>query len=247
MIAPDPKPAAIIATSRSGTTFLCHALSAHPEIFCPRDEPLHPRGWNAQYFKGLLTPVEILRFIYTTAFYSVNMCKIMYYQADEQIMSYLTNCGARIVHLIREDFLRLALSKIITQLTDRGEIKDRPILGHQPPRSASVYIDPETLARNIMMIEERVTMWRELLQYYPTLELTYAKMVGNEGKEARLIPRDVSYEICDFLGVTRMQLDGLGHRCVNSIYKLNQLIVNWAEVSAFLIENGMEEYTIGRS
>jgi hypothetical protein len=77
-IKPDPSPAVVLALPRSGTTFLCHALSNHPEIFCPRDEPIHPRGWSYRYFNSMLTAVDVLKFIHNQAFYSVNMCKVMY-------------------------------------------------------------------------------------------------------------------------------------------------------------------------
>ena len=41
------RPAVLIASVRSGGTFLAHCLSNHPQIFCDRGESLHYRSlWH---------------------------------------------------------------------------------------------------------------------------------------------------------------------------------------------------------
>jgi hypothetical protein len=229
-IKPDPSPAVVLALPRSGTTFLCHALSNHPEIFCPRDEPIHPRGWSYRYFNSMLTAVDVLKFIHNQAFYSVNMCKVMYYQVTEEVMRYLAARKAKIIHLVREDLVRLTVSQVITAMTDEGRIIDRPILSHRPSIPISVYIDPTLFMQTLLVAEEQVARWRGILSWYPALEVKYADMVGGEGSEAKEILSDVANEICDFLGVSRHPLDAAGLKTVNTPYPLERLVANWDEI-----------------
>lgn len=239
-IKPDPIPAVIIASPRSGTTFLCHALSNHPEIFCPRDEPIHPYGWSRQYFKSMLTAIEVLHFIHQQAFYSVNMCKIMYYQATGEVMKYLADRQAKIIHLVREDLIRLTVSQIISEMTSEGRIIDRPILSHQPSHAISVYLDPIDFMQTLLVAEERISHWRRILRWYPTLEVKYADMVKGEGNEAKEIPQELAYEICDFLDVARYPLHPAGLRAINTPFPLERLVANWDELQEKLKGEGYE-------
>jgi len=72
-----PRPAALITHTRSGGSSLATCLSNHPDIFCPRGEPLlEGTEWREAFPDA--TSVDILECITRAHFYKVGLCKITY-------------------------------------------------------------------------------------------------------------------------------------------------------------------------
>ena len=217
-------PAMIIAHTRSGGTFLATGLSNHPQIFCPRGEPLL-RGMEWGEALGDVSDTEILDCITSAALYKIGMCKITYRQVTEKIVEYLRELGAPVLHLVRENYLRVAVSQIITGRVCSGGL-DHKAHSFDVLDAPRVNIDPERVLQRCADMDQRVRGMRETLDGLRVLPLTYSQLVGGEGREAQEIK--CGDGICDFLGVDRYPMP-VQLRRVNR-YSLGAMIENWGEV-----------------
>jgi len=221
---------AIITHTRSGGTFLANCLSNHPQIFCPRGEPLL-RGmeWGTAFSEA--SAVQIIDCITSAAFYKVGMCKITYDQTSKQVFNYLSKRRAKVIHLARENLLRVAVSQAITGMVASGQ------LGHaahsfeslDPP---TIHMNPREVIGRCKFMWDRIRKMQNMLSAYKftVLYVSYADMVGGEGSEATAIATPIAESICDFLGVERRELYG----CLKRVNKapLSKLVENWDQVKA---------------
>ena len=228
-------PAAIITHTRSGGTFLAACLSNHPDIFCPRGEPLL-RGdapeRTAEWLRAFpsASAIDVLRCIGAASFYKVGMCKITYPQATEEVLAHLKEVGARIIHLTRKNVVRVAVSQYITGAVVTGALPDHTEHTGRPVDPVSIVLQPGGfIERCRWLVEQQQKMTAALAALgLPVLPLTYADMMDGEGHEGTELPQWLSHYICEFLGVERRIL-GSHLRRVNH-YPPSTLVSNWSQL-----------------
>src|SRR3972149_501108 len=107
-----PTRAVLIAPNRSGGTFLAQYLSSHPQIFCDRGEPLHPKScWR----QAGLTPAQVVNLLTSQLYYLVSMFKMNPAQlAKFGGLKALKAAGIEKVILLWRNPIRMAISGALT-------------------------------------------------------------------------------------------------------------------------------------
>jgi hypothetical protein len=234
-------PAIIAAGLRTGGTFLSHALSNHPQIFCDRGEPLHRHSPWCELRVG---HGHILRGLLTQEGYSASLCKLQYDQLYyEHVREVLLDMRARVIHLTRENKLRQAVSLMINNLARKGQVQ-HPQHSTEPVPLLRLSLDPDAVLDWCRDLEEQDRLAAKWLgdTGLPLLHVTYADLVGYEGREAREVPPETARKLCKFLGVRPQRLAAELRR-VNA-YPLPLILGNWDRVRA-VIEESEFEYCLG--
>jgi len=219
----EPRPALIISQARSGSTFLTHCLSNHPDIFCCRGEPMHTRSvW------GRFISVDLLHCLLHQPFYAVSMCELTRREAFGPFWEYLTGMQPRVLLLSRENVIRQIVEIMLAKMNKQGKIQ-------QPPHSmgsslkARMRLAPKVLLRRARSYREATVGAHERCQVFASLlEITYADLVGGEGIDATSIPPPTSRRLCSFLGVSPLIMS-CRLRAINP-HPLREILLNWNEV-----------------
>lgn len=229
----SPSPAALIATNRSGSTFLLNALDSHPQIGCERSEPLDPRGYWAGLGPIEMSRVDLLRFLWRRPGYQVAMFKLSYRHVRWVGMGVLKETGARLIHLHRENVIRMGISSLINTAAVKGEIK-HPVHTFSPVKAASIRVDVGPFIYNSMTHLKKVKAMKKQLGRLglPLLSLGYEDLVGYEGNETDEVMGATATAICEHLGVEVMPLVSYTRR-VNP-QPLCEIVENWTELAAAL-------------
>lgn len=231
-----PTPLLVVFTPRGGSTFLAHCLDSHPDIGFTRGEPLHrDHLWRRVFPEA--TGEEILSLLLCEPGFRVAGCRVSYRQYRNLVGAAVAGTvRPRIIHLYREDVVRVAISSWIN--THRL----RPTHDYQPAgKMRPVEVDVKAFCQECgRYIRNVVAMEKELTDLgLPLLTLTYAQIVGGEGQQARYVSPAVADEICDFLGVQLLPL-------YTDLQRINpepmrKLVANWPDLQAALIEAGYLE------
>lgn len=230
------RPAVIIASVRSGGTFLAHCLSNHPQIFCDRGESLHYRSlWHTH----LTTNRPKLLFCLThMQGYQVSMCKLIYQQA---LLGEVWPHIAELEHVIwlrRKNTIRQAVSHILNQAARQGNIK-RPQHTFDRVESICVELAPERVLRVARgLFEQDRRAWRRLKPLKP-LALTYEQIIGL----ASTLADEATRKICEFLGVRYVPL-GCELTRINP-QPLAEMIENWDAVRRAIEASEFAEHLEG--
>lgn len=233
----DSRSAILIAHTRSGGTFLSHCLGSHPDISCPRGEPL--RTWQAHLPNA--SPVEIIAAALHAYHYKVAMCRITDIQTSVAIYDYLRKTKAGIIVLERENLLRCAVSQTIMNMVNRGEI-DRPIHTAKTSKARPVEIQPVAVLERCRWQRE----WQERTRRdvdatgLDHLYLTYEDIVGKEMVSAERVPLLTTERICSFLRVEQCPL--VSHLRAVSPYHLKDLVSNWSQVRATIEDSEFAQW-----
>lgn len=233
----SPTPAALIATNRSGSTFLLHALDSHPQIGCERSEPLDPRGFwvrlGTMEAMKAMSRANLLRFLWRRPGYRVAMFKLSYRQLRWVGLDVLKEVGARLIHLHRENVVRGGISSLINTAAVKGEIA-HPIHTFSPVKAASIRVEVGPFIYNSMAHLKKVKAMKKQLgrMGLPVLNLTYEDLVGYEGHETNEVMAATATAICEHLGVEEMPLVSYTRR-VNP-QPLCEIVENWTELAAAL-------------
>jgi len=221
------RPALLVAHTRSGGTMLNYALSTHRRIFWTRGEPLLRQMEWGKAFPGV-TNTQILDCITRASFYTVAGCKVTYEQMTPGIWKWIKEKQPRLLHLVRENWIRVALSQMITGMVVTQRLKHRAH-SFKKLKTPKVYINPQSLlARANRQQVDRARMVKLLARTgAPILNLTYKQITGGK-VEVDQIPRGVAEKICDFLGVRYEHLT-CDLRRVNRA-PLSEIIENWEDV-----------------
>ena len=216
------QPAILIAHTRSGGTFLAHCLSNHPDIFCPRGEPL--KMWHG-HIPGT-KQTQALAIALHAYHYKVSMCRLTDVQTSIAIYDYLRRVEAKIVLLERRNLLRCAVSQTLMNMVNRGELK-RPIHTTTTIKPVPVTLSPQAVLERCRWQQE----WHERVRQdvaetrLPVLHLTYARVTGGEMVSAERVSLRETERICSFLGVEHLPLTA-SLRAV-SPFSLKALVANW--------------------
>ena len=234
------RPAILIAHTRSGGTFLAHCLSTHPDIFCPRGEPLLPsHSWR----KALphVSSTAILGCILHAFNYEVGMCRITYVQTNVEVFDYLRSVEALVILLERENLLRCAVSQTIMNMTSRGEI-EYPLHTEHTTEIPGVTLHPLVVLERCrwqaewqkrMHVDTRASKLR-------TLRLTYAEIVGGEMVNAERLTLQSTERICSFLRVVQYPMTS-SLRAV-APRPLSSIVANWDELKAVICDSEFARY-----
>jgi len=217
------RPAVIVASVRSGGTFLAHCLSNHPQVFCDRGESLHYRSlWHTQL---TLNRAKLLFCLTHMQGYQVSMCKLIYQQAFlREVWDYITEFPVfPVIWLRRENTIRQAVSHLLNQMARGGKIK-RPQHTFGRVESVCMELDSELVVRMARGLLEQDRRARRRLKSLKPLALTYEQIIG----PASTLADEATQQICEFLGVRCVPL-----RC--ELTRINpqplaEIITNWEAV-----------------
>jgi LPS sulfotransferase NodH len=216
------RPAVIIASVRSGGTFLAHCLSNHPQIFCDRGESLHYRSmWHTHLTTNR---AELIYCLTHMQGYRVSMCKLTYQQAFlSEVWQYVAEL-AHVVWLRRENTIRQAVSVILNQMARRGKI-ERPQHTFGRVEPICVELEPKWVLKTARALLERDRKAKGRLEGLNLLALTYEEIVG----PASTLADGAARRICEFLGVRYIPTLACELTRINP-QPLAEMIANWDDV-----------------
>lgn len=223
------RPALLITHTRSGGTMLNYGLSTHRRIFWTRGEPLlQQMEWGKAFPDA--TDLGILDCITRASFYTVAGCKITYEQMTPAIWDWVQRKrpNIKILHLVRENLIRVAISQMITGLAVSQQLKGHRAHSFDVLGAVRITVCPDTIiGRAVRQGRAIENVRKRIAQIDPQcLELTYKEITGGQ-IEADHIPADVGSKICEFLGV-RYETLSCDLRRVNRA-PLSEIIENWPE------------------
>jgi len=234
----NPDPAALIAGVRSGGTFLCTALSNHPQIFCTRGEPAHAKSRWRTAAPDWQARMELLWF---QQWYEISMFKLTEQQAFwppgwEFIQR--QKPPVKIIYLRRENVLHQALSNLINVLRGEGKAQGHETHTFKSLETPSIRIPPERLVKIYKASIERTKKALAALDLssLPILYLTYEQITGDV--DASYLPEEVSSKICDFFQVNRMKM--YSHLKKVHTRPYSEIVSNWGEVLDALQSRGYD-------
>lgn len=238
-----PRPAILVTTARSGSTFLAHCLDSHPQIGCERGEPFSPTYlWRV----GLKLDTEtILSLMLDRPGYDVAMFRVMYRPWRRLGLAALAQeRGASIVHNERENALRVAVSADINTRLLAGDkrLKGHRVHTYEPLPPVHVTVKVSHILNEMLRYRANVAQMKEELAALglPFLCITYAQIVGGEGNEATALPEDTGRELCEFLGVEYSPM-------ASSLRRVNprplcEFVENWDELRRAVKAAGFGRY-----
>ena len=220
--------ALIIASIRSGGTFLAHCLSNHSQIYCDRAESLH----HLSVWCSTIKPDRrhLLAALLNQSGYQVSMCKLVYTQAFRgEIWEWIIKRQPRVIWLYRENVLRQALSVYLNRQVRQARTLKRPQHTFEEAKRITVEIDPARfvrIARGLASADEQARA--RLAAIRAVLPLSYVEVVGGEGVSGSRLPLETTKRVCSFLGV-RYELLRCDLKRVNP-FPLYEMIGNWQDV-----------------
>jgi len=227
-----PRPAVLVGSSRSGSTFLLHCLDSHPEIGCERVDPLNPlRNWS-RHMRNV-PECNLLKALWARPGYGVAMFKLSYKQVAWVGLNFLKEHKPHIIHLHRSNPLRVYVSSVINTASIAGEM-NHPTHSLEPVTEVTtVRLEPEKLLRRCRRYIRKVKKMRKRLKSLglPIMVLTYEHIIGGEGEGVTHLKPEAREKVCDFLGVQdRHPMFSLTRRINPS--PLSEIVENWGEVEA---------------
>ena len=242
----------LFTTQRSGSTWVLDTLNQSYNVYGYGEQLLREkRIWDVgpddypRYFEidhstlpGLSSrPVSL--FAYLNGLYQRNGIvgfKLMYSTLRQypEVWPYLHLYGIKVIHLVRENYLDILISKKLVLAKGQAHLLAEDIL---PERPATIFLEPTTLLADLHWLQQKTNAMHRLLRfsllsYYTVTYETLAQNPLNFGT------------IKDFLGIARDgDVDGDGDldagRTQSSLRKIRQTtyaetIENFAEVYPLL-------------
>jgi len=224
----------IVAHTRSGGTFLAHCLSNHTQIFCDRGEPLLS-GFS--YKRYLDRPEQILDLVWRACHYRVAGCKITYKQFSPAVEGHCIANNVKVIHLRRENLLRVVVSQAITGMVQTGKLENHVAHSDEILAPIKIHLPAPALCGRIAKMEEAIEDMTRRLSKFDTYPLTYNRLVGGEDQMTTTeIPGNEGPELCEFLGVKYEPLHASLKR-VNR-YPLSKMLSNWTTFAYRVREEG---------
>ena len=200
--------AVILASPRTGSTFLAECLASHPEIHCAGeilngqpDTPIPPaRGPFRHVVKfariartGAWQPAFRLEQFYGRGQARVRCFKVMHNQlARPFVLRYLlSHREIRVIQLWRQNLLKAYVSVRLMQ-------KRRILQASAPVAPVWIRIDPDRAIAAMRAARARNEHYAALFAQHARLSVTYESLF--DGPNLRI---GTAWRICDFLGVSR--------------------------------------------
>lgn len=212
----------VIANMRTASTFLVRALDSHPDMWWHPAEPLlHAQITGADYIETLM---ELHASDMET---SVVGCKVTYAHAitDQRVLRYCGGAALRVVHLVRDNTLRWAISVAVLKahkgLRPGHTTEDLPM--------ARVYIEPNELADEIAACEMHQSNVQSILEggFSRLLRISYEELTGG-GPSVPGPLQEANDKLCNFFDVENYQMTS-PMRGVNR-YPMQDIVINWDEL-----------------
>lgn len=230
MTAP-PRPFAIVADMRTGSTLLSASLDQHPEIRC-YGELFHPEDLPDNLIEGVdrraLDTEALLRAALDVPGVRAVGFKAMVFlplEATPQWTDLWTRLraleGLRVLYLERRDTLAQYTSLVVAQETGVFHPYDNDDL-YDPENRPTVYVDPEAYRAWVEARRDRMARRRQQLAGLPGLELTYEALCDDWEATMRRVQ--------DFLDVPYHALEQRKQK--QETRPLSSVIENFEELSA---------------
>lgn len=154
--------------------------------------------------------------------------KLMYDQLEtfDFLDSWIRGEEVKIIHLVREDALRIALSRFVAETTRIYHTTSK--LNQDP-----IYVDPESLIermRKILASQESIRTRYQLLDY---LETSYETFFGKDGSAKE--------RILKFLGVAEAKIEEPPLKKATA-ERISEIVSNFAEISEALGRAGFASF-----
>jgi len=194
--------AAVIGGGRSGTHYLIHCLSNHPQVHAPREEP-----WGSVFrrrYPGTIPRQLLLEYIYCARGYRAAVAKFNYGRVkDSKLWEPFIENEFRVIHLTRRNYVRRAVSSFIYKRDHvthvYGESREPQPIAIAPSWMLDQCAKYEKKEREF---RDRITRWG-----LRTLELEFEDLLWRgEGTESNRIPHGYARQICFFLDVEHKDL-----------------------------------------
>ena len=212
----------IYCQTRTGSTLLVDLLNCHPRVHCDREIFAFPTIFPARF-------IQAKRLIHFNKIYG---CKIIGDQLEKQVgceymqpfLMELVRKGWKIIHLVRQDISRQAISQIIMEMSGNAHLyateKREPI---------KYWLDPSRLQSHVEQILQKTLRDQQVLKSISCLRIVYERdlLYGNRHQETSDI-------IFDFLGLLATNV-GSKFVKVNSPH-LSNFIENHEDVKMLLNE-----------
>lgn len=245
------QPFIVIADPRSGGSFLSTCVSSHPGVYCSRAEVLHPRDVPREVFPAA-SNLSIVRAFVEQQGWEACGVKVIYKHLTKSIVRWMEKEGVKAFQLIRENPIRVALSRAMFRAYKRGGDVYYPIWRYDGGGAeGKVVVDPLSVIAEARKYAADTRHISDVLcaAEIDTMVVRYADMVGGEGQEASGIPSALSYKICDFLGLTSRKTLTTTLRKVGTRH-IYQVIANWKQFRERVLNSELaycleEEYGAG--
>lgn len=225
--------AVILATQRTGSTFLVGCLRSHPEIECSGeilngapDVPIQTyrgplklflKGWRIAK-TGSWMPGRRLDAFYGRGSAKVRCFKIMYNHLSRPfVLRYiLENEDVRVMHLRRHNLLKVHVSTLLMD-------KRREVQATAPEETVWIRVNPAKAIASMRKARALCESFDKTFERHPLLQIAYENLFDRKYLQAETCRR-----ICDFLGVRQ-------HRMESQLVKLNpeslrDMVINYDEL-----------------
>jgi len=236
----------ILASQRTGSSYLVSLLNSHPKILCIgetlKEVETQPNMYKVRHsYYTYLSKNLRHRVLYKLSkkrslwsyldnfFYQDNDLstgfKVMGTHAIryEGLIAYLGNHKVKCIKLTRKNLLKKLLSNQIAKATDQWNLH-----GDKAYKPCPVSLSIDTLIGDLQKIEEEYKQLEDLSNELDVYSTCYEDIVGNN-KEA------IIGEILSFLGV-ELSVPLFSEMRKMNVEPMNKLIVNYEEVKACLAE-----------
>lgn len=238
---------AIISTQRSGSTLLRRSLDQHPDIRCAGEVFFPGYRKSLSYSKYVEQSVSrkildklwrwksvdnYLNWLFSVDGYQAVGFKFMYAQSRwlpfkyPMVMRYLAECDARIIHMVRDNPLKIAVSRQVAKQT--SVYHSRVSVG-----ASSVVLDTDSLLGDLERIQNEKQEWRNRLKKYSVLEVSYESFVSDRSRESARILKFLQVDLKDlpYSGMVKVNPDSLA-----------SVLSNYREVTELLSGSKYESY-----
>ena len=238
--------AILLSLPRSGTEFLKECLHYHIDIVCGGE--ILGRSYQSN-FKSVIP--DILKFYRGKDKKEVAMFKCMYqhldglYGSDHDLFfcpesGYVSNIGlsglgmkyikekkVKVIHFVRDDYLRRALSK---EFHDRERETGRKPHTTKIEEKYKMKVRIDYVKCHYLFGKKNVKIMKNYLKELEInhIEIRYSDIVGREGRSTDRLPDNLAWKICNFLKVEYQELKSPLKK--QNPYRIEDYVLNHKEL-----------------
>jgi len=223
----------IYGQGRSGSSVLLDLIGSHPDVYCESEI------FNRKVAARLIWPMHYLQARAALSPQPVYGCKMKIYQmTDDQsiedphrFMQDLHSDGWKVIHLVREDLFRKALSLVVAET--RGQFLDR----RQDSGSgvSTIRIDPARLAEAMRERRSADEAEQAALEGIPHIRVTYESDLLDAANHQAVSDRVLAY-----LGLESAPVETRYVKTSRS--HVSDYVSNYAEMCEFLSQTELSSY-----
>lgn len=230
--------AIVLASPRSGSEMLIYGLNQHPLIRAESEligDSVRRCGEGISRLSIMQFYFDEQRLLKDNRKY---IFKAMYDQLDGECWRWIGTAGIKIIHLVREDYLRQVIShEFMRRMAEVGRTSAKAF---EPMPLAQLNVDIDWVVHTLTQRVHEVALHREMIKYLPHLELKYTDLVDVEGKEIDCLPSALTKKVIDFLDIPYPVLATKLRK--QNPRDLRKSVLNYDELLVALKQNGLEQY-----